>query len=238
MVTRTAVRRWARTFRPVVLGQMRLGFVVAAAIVLMWQLGQSVKAAENPGSSENDYFRLEWDYNLGAGTGTITFVPKVVPPDGDGQLHLLDVRFTTAGVVFDSMVPDVFDDLNPAGQENGLTVYAYWDWWMHFVPWGDYNNDNPLQIDVTFPTIETQRLQLRDTEMNFRGLLSGVTTFIIPPSTMDFVSIEQQQCGHEGQEYLSGDLNQDCYVNLLDLSILASNWLECNDPANLDCPQE
>ena len=32
---------------------------------------------------------------------------------------------------------------------------------------------------------------------------------------------------------LSGDLNEDCHVNLGDLAIFASHWLECTGP---DCP--
>ena len=33
-----------------------------------------------------------------------------------------------------------------------------------------------------------------------------------------------------------GDRNQDCTVDMLDLSLLTSEWLNCTDPANLvDC---
>jgi lysophospholipase L1-like esterase len=32
--------------------------------------------------------------------------------------------------------------------------------------------------------------------------------------------------------FLAGDLNEDCYVNLLDLILLVNNWLECTDPAD------
>ena len=37
--------------------------------------------------------------------------------------------------------------------------------------------------------------------------------------------------------HLPGDLNNDCYVNLADLALLASNWLRCMEPGNLDCEQ-
>ena len=37
--------------------------------------------------------------------------------------------------------------------------------------------------------------------------------------------------------YYPGDINQDCYVNLDDLAILAQNWLLCNDPEDLECIQ-
>lgn len=31
------------------------------------------------------------------------------------------------------------------------------------------------------------------------------------------------------------DLNSDCYVNLLDIALLAQNWLRCIDPTDVDC---
>jgi hypothetical protein len=34
---------------------------------------------------------------------------------------------------------------------------------------------------------------------------------------------------------LSADLNGDCYVDLLDLAILAADWLECGNPFDPDC---
>jgi len=38
------------------------------------------------------------------------------------------------------------------------------------------------------------------------------------------------QCGDPNHPYPLGDLNQDCRVDLLDLSILALHWLECTAP--------
>ena len=43
-------------------------------------------------------------------------------------------------------------------------------------------------------------------------------------------------CGQAGTVYLSGDLNRDCYVNIEDLKVFLSDWLNCTDPASpLDC---
>ena len=42
-------------------------------------------------------------------------------------------------------------------------------------------------------------------------------------------------CGDLGTVYLQPDLNTDCYVDLLDLNILAGGWLKCTDPENSDC---
>lgn len=34
---------------------------------------------------------------------------------------------------------------------------------------------------------------------------------------------------------IDGDINKDCYVNMLDLALMANHWLECNDPADENC---
>ena len=40
-------------------------------------------------------------------------------------------------------------------------------------------------------------------------------------------------CGDQDHQYPTGDLNEDCHVDLSDFGILAPHWLECTDP---DCP--
>ena len=42
-------------------------------------------------------------------------------------------------------------------------------------------------------------------------------------------------CGAEGTVYLEGDINEDCYVNLIDVAMFGNEWLGCTDPANNDC---
>ncbi|MBN2592758.1 MAG: metallophosphoesterase [Sedimentisphaerales bacterium] len=37
------------------------------------------------------------------------------------------------------------------------------------------------------------------------------------------------------QKQLTGDLNGDCYVNILDIAILMNNWLECGNPFDALC---
>ena len=37
------------------------------------------------------------------------------------------------------------------------------------------------------------------------------------------------------QKHLRGDLNGDCYVNFLDIAILAGDWLECGNPFDASC---
>jgi hypothetical protein len=40
-------------------------------------------------------------------------------------------------------------------------------------------------------------------------------------------------CGSQGR--YAGDINADCYVDMLDYSLIASQWLDCTDPTNPDC---
>jgi hypothetical protein len=40
---------------------------------------------------------------------------------------------------------------------------------------------------------------------------------------------------HRKGQTLAGDVNQDCKVNLEDLSMLSLNWLECNIPGDSNC---
>lgn len=38
-------------------------------------------------------------------------------------------------------------------------------------------------------------------------------------------------------DYIAGDLNRDCYVNLEDFALLSRDWLQCNDPAYEICTE-
>lgn len=51
------------------------------------------------------------------------------------------------------------------------------------------------------------------------------------------VTIEDNEpyCGDSNTIYLLGDLNRDCYVNLLDIAELALEWMMCTDPADPLC---
>jgi len=42
-------------------------------------------------------------------------------------------------------------------------------------------------------------------------------------------------CGDVGTVYLDADVNQDCYVDMADLTQIASQWLKCTDPVNTLC---
>jgi hypothetical protein len=40
----------------------------------------------------------------------------------------------------------------------------------------------------------------------------------------------EPRCGDLEHPYPMGDVNQDCYFNLNDISMMAADWLQCTDP--------
>lgn len=45
----------------------------------------------------------------------------------------------------------------------------------------------------------------------------------------------QLQCGDTGYNY--GDINRDCQVNILDMALMAQNWLTCTTPEDTNCTE-
>ncbi len=54
-------------------------------------------------------------------------------------------------------------------------------------------------------------------------------TFFTPENCEDVI---------DGGFALAGDANNDCYVNMEDLAIMADEWVTCNDPENPECDLE
>lgn len=54
-----------------------------------------------------------------------------------------------------------------------------------------------------------------------------------PTQWNKMVLVDADGCGSWG--ILPGDINADCYIDLKDFAILASQWLQCTDPENPDC---
>ena len=81
-------------------------------------------------------------------------------------------------------------------------------------------------------------IDLDDTCTDINTIVFRATTFQYNSSSSyvfvdDFLSgIKPEFCGDVGTFYLPGDANKDCQVNMLDLAVLGSSWLECNDPQN------
>ena len=48
-----------------------------------------------------------------------------------------------------------------------------------------------------------------------------------------FIGDGKGNCGNWG--YWSGDLNEDCYVTLVDYAELAADWMKCTEPSDGNC---
>lgn len=169
-----------RAAEPVDLGQTRGGIVVAALLLVVWQVNTVAWSdVVNPGFSENDYFRLEWDYDLAAGAGTF-----ILTPDDDPDIlgiWLETAHFSTWGIPFDSITID--GQPAPFGFEHlGDDRYAY-------SLQSDMYFEDPLAVDVTFPVT---KIRLLSTQFDYDGMVSSVAgPFVMWPSSMNFVSIQQ-----------------------------------------------
>jgi hypothetical protein len=187
----TKLRRFATGLRkacnPVALGQTRGGLVLAAVLIACWQLSVRTLAQDAVGYSENDYFRLEWEYALDEGTGTIRLSGV-----GDWLWRTGVVehgRFTTAGVTFDSNLwhghdEEVFGPPTYQGNEEGRPVYEYDLLNPLFLCYGDV-----VQIDVTYPS---EGVELRAAEFDYEGYtLSAPGPVIpIPPGEVPFATVQ------------------------------------------------
>ena len=177
-------RQWARTLRPIRFGQSRGGFLTAALLVGVWQLADSASARQsNRGYSENEFFGVHWDYDLAAGTGQI-HISGGYPFFPRGTVFLLDdFDFTTFDQEFDSIhIRNNFTRfrVDPVGNDFRYSPDPY----LSF--------HTGASIDVTFPT---EGIELVDTGLDYagHGFYTNSTQafpFVIPPSSMDFVSIK------------------------------------------------
>lgn len=174
------MRKILRYVQPVELGQTRGGFVVAAILIALWQLGGTALADPlNPGFSENQFFRLEWEYEISAGKGLWRITPD---DDLDPDQNLLTAAsFITKEIVFDSIT------LNGAPAPFGVTPLG--DEIYRYSLTNDIVLDTVIELHVTYPQ---DNVGLCSTEFEYDGLLSAAlpkTPFL--PGAMNFVTIQQ-----------------------------------------------
>lgn len=123
----------------------------------------------------------------------------------DGEWHLLTgIYDAVEGVAY------LYVDGEPATQD----ATPYTDDPMFELP------DKPVVIGA----------EQDDGNTPYAGLIDDVRIYTYPISALD---IAKQYVAFETDakicmEYPAGDLNQDCRVDILDLAILASHWLDCN----------
>ena len=95
-----------------------------------------------------------------------------------------------------------------------------------------------VHVFTDYGTWHEVTIPLDDTCTDINTIVFRATTYQYNSSSSyvfvdDFLSgIKPEFCGDLGTFYLPGDANKDCQVNILDLAILGSSWLECNDPQN------
>jgi hypothetical protein len=52
---------------------------------------------------------------------------------------------------------------------------------------------------------------------------------------IDWIQPADCASAHENGFVLMGDVNNDCYVNLLDLALMAQTWARCVNPQDANC---
>ncbi|MHC4203816.1 MAG: metallophosphoesterase family protein [Planctomycetota bacterium] len=129
--------------------------------------------------------------------------------------------------------------LSPNGGENLSAASS------HNIAW---KTQEPAEIDtvkIEYSSDNGQTFQTIDTVIN-TGLYTWDPLAVVDSNqclirisdTLDFAVSDTSdetftifQCSKQ----LKGDLNGDCYVNFLDIAILAGDWLECGNPFDASC---
>lgn len=192
--------------RPIRLGQTPQGFLLGAMLVFCWQVAQSVAGTiSSSGFSENDFFRLEWDYDLANGTGQIRLS---VNDDGladfvlrrfssgepqDVSIFMRKLKFSTEGVPLDSIALGSSD---PFGDPTSIVLSGVPIRYDYEAPNPNLSAFEPLflltsnqsgssqaVIDVTFPT---ENIALMETTMRYGGTLSAGVLDGDPPFASAF----------------------------------------------------
>jgi hypothetical protein len=91
-----------------------------------------------------------------------------------------------------------------------------------------YNhNETPFDFEVTVAVGD--KIEFIGTQGSFApwGGMAGYCP-------MALVARIDSGCDRQGV-YLTGDLNQDCYINFADFAISAQGWLTCNNPQDSKC---
>jgi len=69
------------------------------------------------------------------------------------------------------------------------------------------------------------------------GYDDGSPNWLYAVGRFDNFKVSVPACGDPGIPCDAGDINQDCYVNMLDVAEFVTKWLECTDPADANCDQ-
>ena len=219
------IRKSRRLAQPIILGQIPLGFYLAAGILFFWQLSQPALAQVKTGSSQNQYFRVEWMYDLGQGTGLITF-HSLYP---NRFIDLRDVRIQTVGVPLTNLRASTLFGIPSfrsyqSGQPDAFGRFNYNYLTLSAVPLQMFTTPGwevTSEISFEFPT---QNVTTNNSLLYFCGSLSGMGQAL--SGNMDFVSVQ-------AIPEIPGDLTSDGKVNLEDLARLGTAWGTTNPAADI-----
>lgn len=168
------------TPRPLALGRSRTGLLSAAVLLAAWQLATPAAAqVANPGYSENEYFRLDWFYDLPHGRGEFKVTNK--NPQEVIGVALDEFEFMTFGMRFDNIRE--IGGWSPFWREQIGPDYRYYLGYGETVRAAD-----EVEYEVWYPTVD---VAIANISVNYGGIASAVLGPItIPSSTMDFVTIQ------------------------------------------------
>ena len=142
---------------------------------------------------------------------------KVISAFGPGGYYDLSLgRFVRFGWVIDGE-PDMFEDR---------------------IAWNNYDGAPPITIDIYVWDPVCNRRKV--TESGCAGHPRVYGDIVVWGDTRNgdadvYMARMVGCCGDPEHAYPVGDLNHDCRVNILDVAILASHWLECTAP---ECDSE
>jgi hypothetical protein len=166
--------------RPVALGRTRSGVLAAAVMLATWQLATPAAAqVANPGYSENEYFRLDWYYDLPNVWGEFTITKKHWPETF--AVSLDEFTFRTFGMRFDYIRMN--GGSSPFRRNQVGPDYEYSLGYSDRV-----RVANEVEFEVWYPRVD---VGVADTSVDYGGVASSVLgPLVIPSSSMDFVTVQ------------------------------------------------
>ncbi len=136
---------------------------------------------------------------------------------------IIDARKASDYTSFQSFKNDILDNPIVWSQTGDMLTYT-----------SCYGDALTMYNDARLPLINAETVDLNPPQVYSSPYLradAGSSLVTINDQYGNEVVLNFGYCNN----YKPGDLNLDCYVDIIDLSILASQWMRCTDPTNGDC---
>lgn len=105
-----------------------------------------------------------------------------------------------------------------------------------------FDNVNAVNTTATFSQagVYTLRLTINDGMAGLEGDIYDEIVITVNEPVCDDLLIYNSVMGRFFNPMITSDIDgpagkPDCYVNIYDVALLASEWLQCNDPEGVDC---